>query len=298
MFIRQLEYFVTLARLKHFAKAAEECCVSQPALSIAIRNLEDKLGVSIIKRGKRYEGLTPEGEHILQYANQILTSWKGMKKVVEITKTSNEIRIGIIPTAIHVVPLLTDIYRSSSLDVREHVQMMSMEKIIQALMQHDINLGIGYANDLSNKGMVHLPLFKEKLMLLCKKNSQIANRSSISWSEASELPLCLFTNELQNRQQIDTAFKQANVTPKVVLETNSPITLCTHVISSGLYSIVPQNFRVFGLFSNLDDMTLISLEPEVENMVALISLAKRPLSPTVETIWKHAKSLENIFLSK
>jgi DNA-binding transcriptional LysR family regulator len=63
MFIRQLEYLVTLAREKHFAKAAEACHVSQPALSSAIRSsLEKELGVMIVQRGRRFLGLTGEGE--------------------------------------------------------------------------------------------------------------------------------------------------------------------------------------------------------------------------------------------
>jgi DNA-binding transcriptional LysR family regulator len=62
MFIRQLEYLVTLAREKHFAKAAEACHVSQPALSSAIRSLEKELGVMIVQRGRRFLGLTAEGE--------------------------------------------------------------------------------------------------------------------------------------------------------------------------------------------------------------------------------------------
>ena len=74
MFIRQLEYLVTLAREKHFAKAAEACHVSQPALSSAIRGLEKELGVMIVQRGRRYIGLTIEGERVLSWAQQTLAS--------------------------------------------------------------------------------------------------------------------------------------------------------------------------------------------------------------------------------
>src|SRR6202011_914686 len=70
MFIRQLEYLVTLAREKHFARAAEACHVSQPALSSAIRGLEKELGVMIVQRGRRYLGLTIEGERVLTWAQQ------------------------------------------------------------------------------------------------------------------------------------------------------------------------------------------------------------------------------------
>ncbi len=62
MLFRQLEYFVALARERHFARAANACHVSQPALSEAIRKLEHELKVPLVRRGQKFEGLTPEGE--------------------------------------------------------------------------------------------------------------------------------------------------------------------------------------------------------------------------------------------
>ena len=75
MFIRQLEYLVTLARERHFARAAEACNVSQPALSGAIRHLEEELGVNIVERGQRFVGFTEDGERILGWARQAIAAW-------------------------------------------------------------------------------------------------------------------------------------------------------------------------------------------------------------------------------
>lgn len=65
MLFRQLEYFVALARERHFARAAAACYVSQPALSEAIRELEHELGVPLVRRGRTFEGLTLEGERLV-----------------------------------------------------------------------------------------------------------------------------------------------------------------------------------------------------------------------------------------
>ena len=62
MLVRHLSYFVTLAREKHFAKAAEACNVAQPTLSAAIRKLEDDLDARLVVRSHRFVGLTTEGE--------------------------------------------------------------------------------------------------------------------------------------------------------------------------------------------------------------------------------------------
>lgn len=112
-----------------------------------------------------------------------------------------------------------------------------------------------------------------------------------SWSEALTLPLCLLTSELQNRLLINAAFKRADVVPHVVLETNSPMTLYSHVLSAGLYSIVPQSLGIFSILPSLDDIVLICLTPTVDNEVGLISLDREPRSPMVEAAWKKAQSL-------
>lgn len=291
MFIRQLEYLVTLAKEKHFAHAAEICCVSQPALSTAIRNLEAELGVPIVRRGKRYEGLTPEGERVLEYAKQTLASWKEMRREATNTQTSGELRIGVIPTALHVVALLTESHLSSHIDMRQHVRSMSMEEIITGLSKFQIDLGIGYLKELPPTGMQYLPLYKEKFVLLAPKTSEIADRDTISWDETAKLPLCLLVSELQNRLLINNAFERANVKPRVIVETNSPFALYTHVRTAGLYSIVPQSLGLLSAFGELGDIVAIPLTPSFDSPVGLISLDREPRSPMIEIAWKQAKKL-------
>lgn len=291
MFMRQLEYLVALAKEKHFAHAAEICCVSQPALSTAIRNLEVELGVTIVQRGKRYEGLTPEGERILEWAKQTIAAWKGMRRNAAITEDSGELRIGVIPTATNVVALLTGAYLSSDIQMRQHVLSLSMEEILAGLTKFEIDLGIGYLSDQPPAGMRCLPLYKEKFVLLARKTPEMAKRTSISWDEAAEFPLCLLVSELQNRLLIDTAFHRANVKPRVLIETNSPFALYTHVRTAGLYSIVPQSLGLLNVFGALDDVVAIPLTPNIDCEVGLISLNNEPRSPMVDVAWKMAESL-------
>ena len=72
MDIRQLRYLVSLARERHFARAAEACGVAQPTLSAGLRHLEEDLGVMVVERGNRFKGLTPEGEAVVERARRIL----------------------------------------------------------------------------------------------------------------------------------------------------------------------------------------------------------------------------------
>jgi len=100
--IRDLQLLSALARHRHFAKAAEECGISQPAFSMRIRNLEDRLGVSIVRRANRFQGLTEEGEMIVRRARRILDDAKALEQEVQAIKgeITGTLILGVIPTAI------------------------------------------------------------------------------------------------------------------------------------------------------------------------------------------------------
>jgi DNA-binding transcriptional LysR family regulator len=68
MDIKQLKYLIALDQTRHFGKAAAQCNITQPTLSMRIRGLEEELGLVLIVRGQRFEGFTPEGERILAWA--------------------------------------------------------------------------------------------------------------------------------------------------------------------------------------------------------------------------------------
>ncbi|HBS51352.1 MAG TPA: LysR family transcriptional regulator, partial [Rhodobacteraceae bacterium] len=78
--LRDLHFLTALARHRHFAKAATECGVSQPAFSMRIRKLEQRLGVSVVRRGNRFQGLTPEGEAVLHHARRILDETRALEE--------------------------------------------------------------------------------------------------------------------------------------------------------------------------------------------------------------------------
>src|ERR1700753_2318168 len=98
MLFRQLEYFVALARERHFARAAAACYVSQPALSEAIRKLEHELNVPLVRRGHAFEGLTPGGERLVLWARRILADHDALKQEVIALQSglSGQLRLGVV----------------------------------------------------------------------------------------------------------------------------------------------------------------------------------------------------------
>jgi molybdenum-dependent DNA-binding transcriptional regulator ModE len=106
---RVARYLVALARERHFARAAEACGVAQPTLSEGIKQLEDDLGVPIVDRRQRYQGLTPAGTRVLAWAHRIIADYESLaQEVGELREgLAGKLTLAAIPATHLVVPLLT-----------------------------------------------------------------------------------------------------------------------------------------------------------------------------------------------
>jgi DNA-binding transcriptional LysR family regulator len=290
MFIRQLDYLVTLAREKHFAKAAEACHVSQPALSSAIRSLEKELGIMIVQRGRRFVGLTVEGERVLAWAQQTLASLAHMREDASIAKSSiaGTLRIGAIPTAMTVAAFMTAPCRAAYPNIRYAVSSLSHEAIVGQLDRFELDLGLTYLDDETIDGFETLPLFDERYVLLADR--RVTLEPTMSWEAAARLPLCLLTGKMRNRQVIDAAFRRAGATPAVILETDSLFTLYAHVSEAGLFTIVPHSLLNF--FDLTHRVQARPLLPSVTRSIGLIARNQPALAPVTAAVWEIARGLE------
>ncbi|MGJ0452270.1 MAG: LysR family transcriptional regulator [Methylocystis sp.] len=292
MFIRQLEYLVTLARERHFARAAEACCVSQPALSSAIRHLEEELGVSIVERGQKFVGLTEDGERILGWARQTLSAWEGLKQEAALSRDmlKGSLRMGAIPTAMPIMSLLTGPYWRAFPDVVQQVQSLSNEEIIRRLENFEIDIGLTYLEEQNLQRFRVLSLYRERYVLLARDAASLNNCSSMSWRDAAELPLCLLTRNMQNRRIIDAAFSRAGVSPRAVVETDSVFALYSNVRCAEIYSIMPHS--LLALFELREELTAIPLRPELNRVIGLIALNAAPAAPLVSAVWAVSQQID------
>src|SRR5262245_24809955 len=113
--IEKLEFIIALARERHFGHAAEACGVSQPTLSAGIKQLEDSFGVLLVQRGSRFQGFTPEGERVLDWARRIVGDTRAMHQEIDALKRglAGHLRIAAIPTALAMVDMRTTPYRAN-----------------------------------------------------------------------------------------------------------------------------------------------------------------------------------------
>jgi DNA-binding transcriptional LysR family regulator len=293
MDIRQLQYLAALAREKHFTRAAQACNVTQPTLSGRIRQLEQELGVPIVARGQRFFGLTPEGDRVLKWAHLILDNWHSLNQELEqIRNTKGDlvgrITLGVIPSALPKVAPITAAMQANHPRVDFTVLSQSSEEILRGLHDFSIEAGITYLDNEPVEGLLQVPLYKERYCLFVADTHPIAQRESVSWSEAAQEPLCLLTPNMQNRRIIDRAFTAANVHPAPRLETNSIMNLLSSVRSSGLASIMPEYF--IDALGKLEAVRAIPLSnPKVEHSVGLVAMDRDPRSPLTTALFAAAK---------
>jgi DNA-binding transcriptional LysR family regulator len=290
MFIRQLEYLVTLAREKHFAKAAEACHVSQPALSSAIRSLEKELGVMIVQRGRRFLGLTAEGERVLAWARQTLASLSYMREDATTAKSTmtGTLRMGAIPTSMTAAAFLTGPCFSAYPNIRYTLSSLTADAIISQLDHFELDIGLTYLDDTVIEGFEKLPLFEERYILLA--GHSVSLESTLTWEQAARLPLCLLTGKMRNRQIIDSAFRRAGVQPSVILETDSLFSLYAHVSEAGLFSIMPHSLLNF--FDLQNRVQARPILPRLTRAIGLIARNQPTLAPVTAAVWEIARGLD------
>lgn len=289
MFIRQLDYLVTLAREKHFARAAEVCHVSQPALSSAIRSLEKELGIMIVQRGRRFMGLTAEGERVLAWAQQTLASLSHMREDASISKSSmaGTLRVGAIPTTMTVAAFITEPCRAAYPNIRYAVSSLSSASIAGQLDRFELDLGLTYLDEKTIDGFESLHLFDERYVLLAAR--KVALEPTLTWEQAGRLPLCLLTGKMRNRQVIDAAFRRAGATADVILETDSIFSMYAHVSEAGLFTIVPHSLLNFFDMAKVQARPLL---PYLTRAIGLIARNQPTLAPITAAVWEIARGLE------
>jgi DNA-binding transcriptional LysR family regulator len=284
MDLRHLEYLVAVVREEHFGRAARSCGVSQPTLSSGIRRLERDVGFPVVRRSQRYEGLTPEGEKVLEWARRILADVGGLDAELGALRggLSGQLRIGAIPTSLPCVSLLTTPLSQSHPGISVTVQSLNSRQIERGLHDFELELGVTYLYSEPLKGVRTLVLYEEHYVLLTGSEGPLAARTEVTWAEAAQLPLCLLTGDMQNRRIVDSIFHEAGAEPRPTVETNSISTMFAHVRDGHWSSVLAHAWlHVFDVPAGMRVVPLVA--PTTTSTVGLVWPDRDP-----ESILAHA----------
>ena len=289
--IDKLEMFIALAHERHFGRAAEACRVTQPTLSSAIRQLEDQLGVQLVFRGSRFQGLTPEGARVLDWARRISGDMRALKDEMRSARSglSGNLRLGVIPTALPMVADLTLPFTTRHPNVRVTVLSRTSAEILAGIDALELDAGITYLDNEPLGRVAQVPLYTEFYRFLCASGSALAKQAGVTWAEIAEQPLCLLTADMQNRRIVNQHLAEAGAKVTPTVESNSSIALIAHVRSGGWVSVVPK--KLAEMFAGAGLCALPITEPEAEHLVGLIAARRELQTPVLAALLDEAARL-------
>jgi len=276
MTLRQLRYFDALARHSHFGRAAAACSISQPALSMQIKELEDALGAVLIERGARQVRLTKVGEEAALRARDIL---RAVDELGDFARASHDrlagrLRIGMIPTiAPYLLPAVMSNLTRLHPELDIHVREALTSKLIQELAEGRLDAAI-VALPVSEPSLTEIALFAESFLLV--RPGGDAGTPAPGSEALREMRLLLLEEGHCFRDQALSFCNMASPQPREVLDASSLSTL-VQMVSAGMgVTLIPE------------------MAVEVETRRASVSVARfkdpQP-SRTIGMIWRKTTPL-------
>jgi LysR family transcriptional regulator, hydrogen peroxide-inducible genes activator len=168
MTLTELRYIVAVARERHFGRAAETCFVSQPTLSVAIKKLEEELGLLLFERGSSEISVTPIGQQVIEQAQKVIEEAQVIREIARAGKDplSGPLKVGVIYTIgpyllPRLVPKMIRDHPGTPLILQEHFTV----KLLELLRQGEIDVAI-LAHPWAGRSSVKADEIKEETMLL------------------------------------------------------------------------------------------------------------------------------------
>ena len=274
--LKQLRYFEALARHSHFGRAADACAISQPAMSVQIKDLEENLGSELFERSARQVRLTGFGEEFAARVRDILRS---VDELEDLARASRErlvgrLRIGVIPTvAPYLLPtIIGNLTRlHDGLDI--HVRETQTQKLIHELSEGRLDTAI-VALPVSEPSLTEVALFEENFVLV--RPGEDAGKPVPNREMLREMRLLLLEEGHCFREQALSFCNMQSARPRELLDGSSLSTL-VQMVGAGIgVTLIPE------------------MAVPVETMSASVSIArfKSPQpSRTIGMIWRKASPL-------
>jgi DNA-binding transcriptional LysR family regulator len=288
---RLVEYFLAIEREGHFARAAASCHVSQPSLSAGIAALEAQLGKRLIRRDRKYAGLTAEGEAILPWARQLVAAAEALGQAAETARgpLKGELRLGAIPAAMPAIGCLAAAMLARHPGLNMSIRALTSRQIERDLAAFELDAGLTYLDFEPPAHALSVPLYVERTMLVSAVDG-VPIPDPLDWADLARLPLCLLHQGMQNRRILDARLSERGLALRPLVTADSYVALLALVQQGRLCSIIPDSHA-----NLLDGLAWARTRPmpEVEagGRVGVIVSDSAPMGPLAQAVLGVARDL-------
>ncbi|MCP1623777.1 LysR family transcriptional regulator [Pseudomonas nitroreducens] len=281
MTVKQLRAFLAVAQSLSFAQACERLHLSQPALSLAIKSLEESLGGQLLVRTTRSVALTPEGETLLPLARRLLADWDNAEEVMHqhFTLQLGRVSIAAMPSfAGNLLPAVLRTFRDRHPKVNVAVHDVINEQVLEMVRNRRVELGIALEPD-SLDGLTFTPFYTDRFVAVLPADSALANEDRITWEQLLEDHFITLQRPSAVRLLLE---EQLQGRLPVAFESHQLVTV-GRMVAEGLgVSAVPRLCRQ--QMEELGARCVALEDPRIERRVGLFCLAEHQLSSAAQAL--------------
>lgn len=288
-----VRYFVAIARERHFARAAASCGVTQPTLSAGLASFEHELGKRLIVRDRRFVALTPEGEAILPWAQQLLAARAAMELAVESPAgpLHGELRLGIIPAAMPISGQIVQALLAVQSEITVSVNSLTSREIAHGLIASELDAGITYLDHEPLPDMLSVTLYQETYLFMTPAGRQ-PPCNSVALTHALDVPLCLLHPGMQNRRILDQRLSERGLSVRPQIIADSYVALLSLVRTGAFATIIPDSYAL--LLPRLDWAMIVPFdEPLPSSRIGLTVHNRGLLSPLAQAALTAARAIQD-----
>ncbi|SDI42588.1 LysR family transcriptional regulator [Alteribacillus bidgolensis] len=281
MELRQLKYFMEVAKREHMTEAAENLHVAQSAVSRQIYNLESELGVDLFVRQGRRVRLTPIGRMFLESSTQAMIMLENAKREVKehLDPARGTIRITYpISMAAYTLPTVISSFREQYPDARFQLKQNIYYDVIEEVVNGEYNMGLLAPVPNNNKKVEGHTLFTENVIALLPKNHDLADKDNLQLTQLKEEPFILLPEGMYFREMVIEACLEQGFHPEVAFE-GDDVDALKGLVSAGLgIALIPE----ITLVDTTPRFTVKKpiINPGVTRSVGVIVPKERQLLPT------------------
>lgn len=280
--VRHIRAFLAVARLGSFTRAAEELHVSQPALTVQIRQLEDALGVRLFDRNKRQVVLTQLGRELLAPLTQVLTDLEavmsasqnlaGLQRGVVTVATLPSIAAGLLPFAINR-------FVADHPAIAVHISDVAAEQILQLVKAEQVDFGLGTRLG-SDRDIEVIDFLADRLCAFFPEGHPLAGRHSLALRDVVAFPLILTARGTSVRTLVERALEKEALEIRCACEANYMST-AVGLVRAGLgVSILPESAVNAAACDGIRMEPIRS--PGLTRKIGIVRKRNRSLSPAAE----------------
>jgi len=282
--LRQLRAFVAVAQMGGFSAAAQRLHLTQSALSMLVRALEEEMGVALFERTTRVVKLTDAGRDFFPVAERLLLD---VHKAVAGTRARAErargrLTIAVTPTfASTMLPAVLKQYREQHPEVLVVVRDdAGPERIRQLVQEGDVDLGVAPVDRSQREMLVVEVLLEDELVLACPSGHRLARKREVAWRELAEVPFVGFQRGNALQLLIDDAAIATGLRLRTQYEVSS-VSAAIALIGAGLgVAVLPSYTKAFRRPENIQYRPLV--EPTVRRELCLLHHRDRAMSPAAQ----------------